>query len=318
MKITDRVVASLAFFAMLALPLAASAQYLQDFDGLSGSPDGVILTGQDGYYLPNPSGDTDFKVYTYAGNTLGIVQNPEGGSQFIAGTGPGGGVYARAQRNLTFGFGVWDIYYDFCAIYTGAPPSSDNVGSFSMRQAANTVHINLFTWMDINNPVAIKSTYIYYDANNNQSPIPGNPPGPEWSNLSVNHWYRGRTTVDFDQNLIIEVGIRDLSGGTEAVYNPTGWYLYGGANPVNLPDGIRWFGGGGNPGNTCAFDNAVIQPAVAPPVGACCINGACTITTEQDCGGQWLGPDYPTCDPNPCPPVPVQHTTWGAIKNQYH
>jgi len=316
MKKTVIALSSLAIF--LALPLAAGAQYTQDFEGLNASPSGTLLTGQDGYYLPTGTGDTDFMVYTYAGNTLGIVQNPEGGSQFIAGTGPGGGVYARAQRNLTFGFGVWDLWYDFNGIYTGAPPSSNNLGSFSMRQSANTVHINLFTWLDPNTPTTVQSTYVYYDANNVQSPIPGTPPGPEWANMQPNHWYRCRTTVDLDQNLIIEVGIRDLSGGSEAVYDPTGWYLYGWAFPLNLPDAFRWFGGGGNPGNTTAWDNAVIQPAVVPVTGACCIDGQCTITTEVDCGGQWLGPDYPSCDPNPCPPVPVLESTWGAIKNQYH
>jgi len=315
MKKSVTVFSCLAF--LLALPLAAGAQYSQDFEGLNASPSGLPLTGQDGYYLPNGTGDTDFMVYTYAGNTLAIVQNPQGGEKFIGGTGPGGGVYARAQRNLNFPFGVWDIWYDIDCIYTGEPPSSNNVGSFSLRQSTNTVHINLFTWLDPNTPTTLQSTYVYYDANNVQSPIPGTPPGPEWANMQPNHWYRCRTRVDLDQNLIVEVGIRDLSGGDEAVYDPTGWYLYGGANPLNLPDAFRFFGGGGNPGNTSAWDNCVIEAVVAPPVGACCIDGVCTITSEQDCGGQWLGPNYPTCDPNPCPPVPVRESTWGAIKNQY-
>jgi len=52
------------------------------------------------------------------------------------------------------------------------------------------------------------------------------------------------------------------------------------------------------------------------PTGACCIDGRCTITTEANCGGQWLGPDYPTCDPNPCP-TPTQESSWGQIKNTY-
>lgn len=301
----------------LALPVAAGAQlYQQNFDGLNGSPSGVPLTGQDGYYLPDAT-SVDFMVYTYAGNTLGIVQNVDGGTKFIGGTGPGGGMYARAQRNLTFPFGVWDIWYDIAAIYTGAPPSSNNLGSFSLRQSTNTVHINLFTWLDPNNPTTIQSTYVYYDANNVQSPIPGTPPGPEWANMQPNHWYRCRTRVDLNQNLIVQVGIRDLSGGTEAVYNPTGWYLYGGAFPTNLPDAFRFFGGGGNPGNTTAWDNCLIEETIVEPVGACCINGECTVTTQADCGGDWLG-EGTVCEPNPCPPTPVRESTWGAIKNQYH
>jgi len=308
---------ALAFLGVLVLPLEATAQYSQDFEGLNASPSGVVLTGQDGYFLP--SGSTDFLCYTYAGNTLGIVQNPTGDNQFIAGTGPGGGVYARAERPVTFGSGieVWELWYDFCGIYTGAPPGSNNLGSFSMRQAANTVHINLFTWVDPNNPVAINSTYVYYDAGGVQSPVPGTPPGPEWSNLSPNHWYRCRTVVDLGSNLIIQVGIRDLEGGDEAVYNPTGWYLIGGETGTGFPpDAIRWFGGGGSAGNSTAWDNCLIR--LQPVEGACCLeDGSCRVTIPEDCPGEYMG-DGTVCDPNPCEPVPVTETSWGSIKNLYH
>ena len=313
-----KVATALAFLGMLMIPLRASADYVQDFEGLSASPSGVSLTGQDGYYLPPSTTSTDFMVYTYAGNSLGVVQNPEGGSQFIGGTGPGDGTYyARAQRDYAFGSGVWELWYDFCGIYTGAPPATNNLGSYSMRQAANTVHINLFTWVDPNNPVGILSSYVYYDANNNQSPIPGTPPGPEWNNLLPNHWYRCRTEVDLDRNLITEVGIRDLSGGNEAVYDPTGWYLYGGANGTGfLPDAFRFFGGGGGPGNTSCWDNTSIVPK-GTASGACCApDGTCTITTQANCQGQYMGDGIP-CVPNPCKPVPVKTSTWGALKNQY-
>lgn len=37
-----------------------------------------------------------------------------------------------------------------------------------------------------------------------------------------------------------------------------------------------------------------------PDTGACCVGEVCTITTEADCPGRWLGPDVP-CEPiNPC------------------
>jgi len=311
---------SLLFVGALALPLAALAQYSQDFDGLVGSPDGISLTGQDDYYLPNGAGngDTDFLVYTYTNNFLGIVQNPAGGTQFIAGTGPGDGTtYARAQRNLAFSGGVWTLWYDFCGIFTGTAPATNNLGSFSMRQGSNTVHINLFTWVDPNVPTAINDTYVPYDAGGTQFPIPGTPPGPEWTNLQPNHWYRCRTVIDLDQNLITEVGIRDLSVGNEAVYVPTGWYLFGGANGTgNLPDAIRFFGGGGGPGNTSAWDNAIVVQAV--PMGACCAaDGTCSMTTQADCQGQYQG-DGTDCDPDPCTPVPVKESTWGSIKNLFH
>lgn len=312
--------AALAFLGVL-LPLPAAADYCQDFETLTGLNTGVSLTGQDGYYLPNgPPGDVDFMVYTYANNVLNINPNPTGGNQFIAGSGPGNGVYARAERRVTFGQGVWNLWYDFCGIYTSVAPGSNNLGSFSLREGLNTEHINLFTWVDPNNPVAINSTYVPYDANGTQFPIPGTPPGPEWSNLTPNHWYRCRTTVDLSANLIIQVGIQDLSGGNEAVYNPDGWYLFGGANGNGyLSDEIRFFGGGGTVGNTTAWDNACMTTAPPPPpTGACCMSdGTCEVTTEADCQGQYMGDGY-SCDPNPCVPVPIQNSTWGAIKNQYH
>lgn len=320
MKNTVKVLTALVFIGIGALPMVATAQYTQDFDGLNGSPSGVILTGQDGYFLPTgPPGDVDFMVYTYAGNTLGVVQNPEGGSQFIAGTGPGDGTaYARAQRLTSFGGGleIWEVWYDFCGIFIGTPPGSNNIGSFSMRQATNTVQINLLTWVDPNNPVAMNSTYVYYDANGTQSPIPGTPPGPEWANLNPNHWYRARMVVDLMINQIIEVAIRDLSGGTEAVYYPSGWFLVGGLNPPGTPDAIRWFGGGGGPGNTTAWDNCLIREPVLIE-GACCLpDGNCIITGPNDCPGQYQG-DGSDCDPNPCGPNPVEESTWGAIKNKF-
>jgi hypothetical protein len=54
------------------------------------------------------------------------------------------------------------------------------------------------------------------------------------------------------------------------------------------------------------------------PTGACCDlqTGACTITTQTQCSGQYMG-DGTVCNPNPCPPVPVNNTSWGTIKNLY-
>jgi len=311
--------ALLTLATILTSPGIALAQYEQDFDALNGSPSGVALTGQDNYYLPAGGTSVDFMVYTYAGNALGVVQNPEGSGNFIGGTGPGDGTYyARAERSVGFGAGIWEVWYDFCGIYGGNPPGANNLGSFSLRHtSANTVHINLFTWVDPNNPTAINSTYVPYDAAGTQFPIPGNPPGPEWANLSPNHWYRCRTVFDLDLNMIIEVGIRDLSGGEEAVFVPSDWYLIGGAGGWSgLPDGIRFFGGGGAPGNTTCWDNAVVLPLIQLE-GACCLpDGTCLITLEEDCQGEYLG-DETTCDPNPCVPVPVRVTTWGTVKGLY-
>ncbi len=55
-------------------------------------------------------------------------------------------------------------------------------------------------------------------------------------------------------------------------------------------------------GGTWQGVNTTCTPNPCPPAGACCINGACTITTEATCQGQWMGPNT-VCNPNPCPPA---------------
>ena len=64
---------------------AASAQFETGFEAptYTGSPFGTILNGQDTFYQPEPGSET-FLVYEYAGNSLGLPQNPGGGDQFAA------------------------------------------------------------------------------------------------------------------------------------------------------------------------------------------------------------------------------------------
>ncbi len=55
----------------------------------------------------------------------------------------------------------------------------------------------------------------------------------------------------------------------------------------------------------------------APPVAACCdAAGLCTLTTQAACVGTWYG-SILTCEPNPCPPVPVETKSWGEVKSLY-
>ena len=55
-------------------------------------------------------------------------------------------------------------------------------------------------------------------------------------------------------------------------------------------------------------------------LGACCLqNGSCVLLSSEDCtahSGSWLG-EGTSCTPNPCPPTPVERTSWGRIKQQY-
>ena len=49
-------------------------------------------------------------------------------------------------------------------------------------------------------------------------------------------------------------------------------------------------------GNVSCTTGPCAPPA---PTGACCVDGQCTIETEEDCSGLYLGDDLP-CDNNPC------------------
>jgi hypothetical protein len=73
-------------------------------------------------------------------------------------------------------------------------------------------------------------------------------------------------------------------------------------------------GGAGLSNLVVVVNGDVYEP---PAPGACCFGPNCTLLLEADCaaqGGVWYGG---ACDPNPCPPVPVENTSWGQIKANY-
>ncbi len=249
--------------AVVAAALAASpalAQYTSDFEGLTATPDGTILTGQDGYYLP-VTGSTDFEAYRYAGNSLRLPQNPTGGTRFIAGIGEAGGTFERAQRDMSFapGTGVWTAAFDIATTYTGTLPSAQNLGSFSL-QDSNVAQsfIALARWTDPNMANAWNADYVRSDAAGVQ--ITEAVPDPGFQNLAINHWYRWETDFDLSTNRIVQLRLTDLTTSTTVVHNPVDWYLFGGSAGRPTPTGFRFFAGGGVVGNTVAYDNPSITP----------------------------------------------------------
>jgi hypothetical protein len=241
----------------------AVADYVSDFEDLSGAPNGVAVTGQDGYYIPAGTESVDFYVYTYTDNALGLPQNPTGNDQFIGGTGPANAVYARAQRDMSFAeSATWVLAYDFAAAYLGAGASANNIGSFSLRNedAAVTHYIHLMSWVDPADPTTYNAFYMPYDVGGVQFPQPGTSPGMMWEGLELGHWYRAWTLLDLDANLILEVGIADLQAGTQEIFTPVDWYLEGGGGgTTGAPMNFRFFAGGSVEGNTIAFDNIAIE-----------------------------------------------------------
>lgn len=226
---------------------------------------GVPLSGQNGWYTPAGVG---MNVHTYAGNAAGLVQNPVGGNQFIAGVSQGGTNLARAQINYPFAStGVYSMAWDMAPVYLGTPPSAANLGSVSMNHSTLAAgafrgFISLNNFVDVNNPsLGWKVEFNVFDAagtaTNNLSP------GSFWSNLQYNHWYRQFVNVNLSTNQVLSITLVDLHTGLSGSVVPSGWYLNGGANTtLPAPDAFRFFAGG-QAGNTMGYDNLNIVPAPA-------------------------------------------------------
>jgi hypothetical protein len=243
-------------------------------EGYTASAAGDPLTfgfgggGQQGWYNP-VSGSFDYKVYTYAGNALGIATNPFGGGQFAASTTGPAGELARAQRDHDWSTRTtWTVSYDVLGATFGTNPALNNLGSFSLQDSTTQrFYIQLLVWADPNNPgLGWHVQFNVFNASggalNNQSP------GPDFNNLQINHWYRLSTTFDLSTNLITQVTLVDLTTLQTFVSNPQGWYLHGGATPTRpLPTAFRLFTGGGTGtspnSNVVAWDNINIVPEPA-------------------------------------------------------
>lgn len=246
---------------------AANAGFVTGFESgtYNGSPNGVMLNGQDLFYQPVEGSDSHL-VYTYAGNVLGFPQNPTGGEQFAGATGHGGGVFARSQRDVSYGdgTGLWSFSFDIAAKYIGELPSAQNLGSFSTQVfPVEATAIALARWTDPNTAANWNADYVWFDAGGTQLTEEVSDPG--FQNLQTDHWYRWSTTFDFDSNLITEVSITDLTTNETFTNNPVGRYLLGGAGGAEIPTGFRLFAGAsGVDGNTLGFDNVMINAVPAP------------------------------------------------------
>ena len=252
---------------VLLLCPVASAQFTSGFEmpDYAGSAAGTDLNGQDSFYNPLPDASVTALVYTYFGNALGLPANPNGGEQFVARTGPGGGMFARSQRDIVYGNGTntWIVSFDVAITYTGVLPAAQNIGSFSTQpldvgNPQNAGVIALARWRDPVGATNWNADYVYWNANN--AFITAQVPNMNFQNLLINHWYRWTTVFDFDDNRILALSILDLSTGESTDSLPQDWYLAGGqAGGLATPTGFRFFAGAANtPGNVVAFDNLTI------------------------------------------------------------
>lgn len=305
-------------FAGLALTAAvANAQYSQAFETLTASPGGTVITGQAGFYVP-VAGSVDGKVYTYAGNTVGVPANPLGGSQFAATL--SGVNCARAQNNSAWGTGTWTMTYDVCPGWDddngNTLPTANNLGSVSLTTWPTTggTFIQLYTWTnadpltgDVTDVTKFGFSMVAYDILGTAQ-ITSIPISPTLNNLDANKWYRVTWTINFAANRVEKIEVQPLSDCTVGKRSHTfatadSSYLAPGAGP---PAGFRIFSGGGvcdgtRAGNLLAVDNVRYGPASSP----CCVDfngdtevdfsdieGFIAALAQQICGNCAPGADF--------------------------
>lgn len=270
-----RIVFTLGIAAMCAVSFA---QFSDNFETETGSASGTLISngfgggGQGGWYNP-VSGSGDGSVYTYAGNSLGLVSNPTGGNQFLGDNvvAVGGSpVTVRAQHDVSFAAGgVWTIGFDFNGNFNGVPPTVDNLGSVSLQPSgASNYFQTIYQWgTNTATPTQFNANIGHTDALGTTAISVFDSPGAAWQNLPVNHWYHQTITWDFTSNLILDTTLRDITAnGSTNDFHPTGWYLTGGANNAlgqATPTAVRFFASGGA-GDMMGYDNVTVTPVPEP------------------------------------------------------
>ncbi|MBM4060833.1 MAG: hypothetical protein FJ265_07025 [Planctomycetes bacterium] len=255
---------------VLAASLAAQG-YATGFEAptFNASAAGTIITGQDGFYLP-VAGSTDGLVFTYAGNTLNVPANPNGGANFYAGAAAGGTAYARAQRATTYpANNLVYVQFDVLCKYTGTVVQTNNIGSFSFQPSTTNVYVNLLArWPTPLTfpPATWNADYVLGPTlTGTQSVLPD----PAFQNLAVDVWHTWGCTADLTTGTYLDFRIRNGVTNTWTVYTPpTPLALPGQGAP--LPAEFRFFGGGTVVGNVFAVDNFIITGALYTQYGTGC------------------------------------------------
>ncbi len=233
-----------------------------------------VLTDQNSWYNPIPESSTNWSVYLYASNPLGIGVNPGGAAQMIAAVKDTSGFFPRAQKNFDWNQrSAWLVSYDvYVSFDSSFGDNYDNIGSFSLQPSGSTTKyfIDLFQWVtpttveQVGNPNdGWRMTWVVSDSGGSGSFIVYFEPPNPFHGLQINKWYRRFVAFDFTAGHVVKVGVRDLATG-ETWATPVGpsadfpyWYLIN-YNTGDIPTAFRFFVGGGtgaNQGNILAVDN---------------------------------------------------------------
>lgn len=248
-----------ALFCITGTVLAQG--YATNYESFSASPTGTPCAGQDGFYVPAVAGSIDGNIHTYAGNTIGIPTNPNGGANFWAGVSAGGTAFARSQRALTLPSGRIHVEYDVCCNYLGTATPVNNIGSFSFQPSTAAIYVNL---------VATYPTGVTFPPTTWNADVvagSGTPPGtvtttlgnPAFQGLPMGVWHRWGVTIDLAAGVHTEFSITNGVTGITTVFVPTTPLLLPtAAVAAPLPTDFRFFAGGTTAGNVFAIDNLTI------------------------------------------------------------
>jgi hypothetical protein len=244
MKRTLTCIAYLLSFAACAW---SGTLYTFESPTYTGSAGGTALGGQDGWFTPN--GYTGASVYTYAGT--GAPQAPGGGAQFIGLIGP------NVQDNhleAFVGASVWAITFDVFVDSFGS--GSLSAGSFFLYTSGTSYQLHAFPMMSPGGTWNAK--FDVFGAGGGT--LNGQDPGAGFDGLAMGQWYQEQIVINTASNQILSVSIEDPNNpSSSATYDPTGWYLYGGASAPFSVGGIGVYANG-----ILAFDNISLEEEQSP------------------------------------------------------
>jgi hypothetical protein len=255
---------SLVCLVSLAAPLAA--QYHADFESFTASASGTIITGQDGFYIP-AAGGYDGMVYTYAGNTIGIPTNPNGGSQFYSGLSAAiSPYYVRAQRNITFPPRYVHIESDILVNYIGTGTPAQYPCSLSLQDSSTALSSNIICAWQSTTPPYTWQLYVTSGTTTAALGIAG------FQNLDANVWHHWGVTIDLTSEVYVDFTLTNGATNVTSYYAPNPPMPLGNAGrSYPLPTGFRLFTGGSTGNNRSAVDNLIIDlGAIYTTYGAGC------------------------------------------------
>jgi hypothetical protein len=269
---------------------AASVQYHNHFRGYAASPQGVPLTGQDGWTSGPLQPSRDLEVYVSRDNELRFPPRPDpllapGNGRFIAGSSDGA-TPARAQHAVGFFQPLFYVSTMIAVKYDGVNPPTPVLGSFSLE------HSTL-------GPGQFRSFATDYRLVDPLQPLAGWEvaldvftatgaprswvPGPEFSSLEFNHWYTLRVAVTLHDNRVKSLRLKDFVTHERWFAGSRTTYLTGGVTPPPaLADAFRLTVDG--PAGSAAAWGFLSVGLPAPGATSCLALGALYATRRRRAG----------------------------------